>query len=94
MPSESSIFDKKPVFDWNHVPVGHVEGAQRDPKTRDTRRLVLTLTPEAQQELGTQELTMELPASMIFGMRRDGVTLDRPISEIRRSHEFASMLKQ
>lgn len=89
-----SIFEKKPVLDWNSVPVGHVTGARRDPKTRDTRQLVLTLSPEAQRELGTSDVTLELPASMIFGMRRDAVTLDRPLSELRKIERFSSLVKK
>lgn len=82
MQTESSAFEKKPVFDWNHKPIGHVADTRRDPKTHDTRQLVLTLTPEAAQELGRKELTLELPARMVFTMRRDGVTLDRPMREL------------
>ena len=94
MQSENSIFDRKPVFDWNHVPVGTVASARRDPKTRDTRQLVLTLTPEAQAQLGVEVPTLELPASMIFGMRRDSMTLDRPLSELRKIEQLSSLLKK
>lgn len=94
MQTDPSIFEQKPVFDWNRVPVGRVASARRDPKTHDTRQLVLTLTPEAQKQLGTEEMTLELPASMIFGMRRDAVTLDRPISELRKIDRLTTILKK
>lgn len=85
MQSDTPLFERKPVFDWNHVPVGTVQGTMRDPKTKDTRQLLLTLTPEAAEQLGTNELTLELPASMIFGMRRDSVTLDRPLTALKKT---------
>lgn len=92
MQSDSSVFDRKPVFDWNHKQVGEITTSRRDPKTRDTRELVLRLTPEAQKELGRSEL--ELPASMVFTMRRDSVTLDRPLTELKRMDQMASLLKR
>lgn len=88
------IFDKKPVYDWNHVPVGHVEQTLRDPKTNATRQLVLTLTPEARTELGAQADSIELPANLVFGMRRDQVTLDRSITELKKIDQFASILRK
>lgn len=94
MQSEDFLFDKKPVFDWNHVPVGHVATTRKDPKTRTARRLVLTLSPEARTELGLAEESIELPASMVFGMRRDEVTLDRSLSELKKIDFFASVLKK
>src|SRR5581483_5710902 len=45
--SEGFLFEEKPVYDWNHVPVGTVSEAVRDRKTGAARQLVLTLTPEA-----------------------------------------------
>lgn len=96
MQSDGFLFEQKPVFDWNHVPVGTVRTALRDPKTRAARQLVLTLTPEAKTRLGTQESTMEVPASIVFGVRRDGLTLDRSLSELKRfeTHAFPSLLKK
>jgi hypothetical protein len=91
---EGFVFDKKPVFDWNHVPVGHVESTRRDPKTHATRELVLTLTPEAQSELGMKRGTLELPASLVFGMRRDQVTLDRSIGELKKTDYLESILRK
>lgn len=84
MQSDGFVFEQKPVFDWNRVPVGTVSGALRDPKTRAARQLVLTLSREAQEELGTEEKTIELPASLVFGVRRDGLTLNRSLHELRR----------
>lgn len=86
MQSDGFLFEQKPVFDWNHVPVGTVRSALRDPKTRAARQLVLTLTPEAKTKLGTQESTLEVPASLVFGVRKDGVTLDRSLTELKRYH--------
>lgn len=92
--SEGFIFDKKPVFDWNHVPVGHVTQTVRDPRSNATRQLVLTLSPEARTELGTSSDRIELPASYVFGMRRDQVTLDRTITELKKIEHFESLLKK
>jgi hypothetical protein len=91
--SEGFVFEKKPVFDWNHVPVGTVSGAVRDPKTRAASKLLLTLSPEAQAGLGTLDTTLELPASYVFGVRRDSVTLDRSLTELKKIDLFASVLK-
>jgi hypothetical protein len=92
--SEGFVFEEKPVYDWNHVPVGTVSGAVRDPKTRAARQLVLRLTPEAQTELGTPESTVELPASFVFGVRRDSVTLDRSLHELKKIDFFATVIKR
>ena len=89
MLSEGFVFEKKPVYDWNHVPVGTVSGAVRDPKTRAASKLVLTLTPEAQDKLGMEDATLELPASFVFGVRRDSVTLDRSLTELKKIDFFA-----
>ena len=94
MQSEGFVFDKKPVFDWNHVPVGHVTETVRDPRTNATRQLVLTLSPEARTELGASTDSIELPASLVFGMRRDQVTLDRTIHELKKIDHFSSLLKK
>lgn len=94
MQSEGFVFDKKPVFDWNHVPVGHISNTVKDPRTHATRQIVLTLSPEARSELGTADEKLELPASLVFGMRRDQVTLDRTITELKKIEHFASLLKK
>lgn len=94
MRSEGFVFDKKPVYDWNHVPVGHVTDTVKDPRTHATRQLVLTLSPEARTELGTATESIELPASLVFGMRRDQVTLDRSLTELKKIDTFASLLKK
>lgn len=94
MPSEGFVLEQKPVFDWNHVPVGQVTTARRDPKTRATTQLVLTLSPEARTQLGVSSPTLEVPASLVFGVRRDGVTLDRSLSELKRFDLPASVLKK
>lgn len=94
MQSEGFVFDEKPVFDWNHVQIGRVTNTRRDPKTNATRQLVLSLSPEARSELGTAEDSIELPASFVFGMRRDAVTLDRSLSELKKFEFFSSVLKK
>ena len=98
MQSEGFVFEQKPVFDWNHVPVGTVSTALRNPRTGATRQLVLQLSPEAQSTLGTQESTIEVPTSLVFGMRKDGVTLDRSITELKKidisSRRLTSLLKK
>lgn len=94
MQSEGFVFDRKPVYDWNHVPVGHVTTTVRDPRTNATRQLVLTLSPEARSELGTSTSEIELPASLVFGMRRDQVTLDRTLTELKKIETFSSLLRK
>lgn len=97
MQSEGFVFEEKPVFDWNRVPVGTVSSALRDPKTRTTRQLVLTLSPEAQSELGIKEKTIEVPTSYVFGMRKDSVTLDRSLHELKSGlpgKRIATLLKK
>jgi hypothetical protein len=94
MQAEGFVLEEKPVFDWNKVPLGRVTTTRRDPKTRQATQLVLTLSPEAQHQLGTKETTLELPASFVFGMRRDGVTLDRSISELKKIEFFSSILRK
>lgn len=94
MQSEGFVFEKKPVFDWNHVPVGHIREAVRDPRTNAARQLVLTLSPEARTELGASTDSIELPASLVFGMRRDQVTLDRTLNELKKIERFGSILKK
>lgn len=94
MQSEGFVFEKKPVFDWNHVPVGHVTQTVRDPRTHATRQLVLTLSPEARTELGASTDSIELPASLVFGMRRDQVTLDRTLHELKKIEHFSTLLKK
>lgn len=94
MLSDGFVLEQKPVFDWNHVPVGRVVTTRRDPKTRAATQLVLTLTPEARTQLGTEAQTVELPASLVFGMRRDSVTLDRSLSELKKIEFFSSVIKK
>jgi hypothetical protein len=69
-----------------------VTTTRRDPRSGDTRELVLKLTPEAQAQLGRQEL--ELPASMIFGVRREAVTLDRSLTELKKIQAISSLLRK
>jgi hypothetical protein len=98
MQSEGFVFEQKPVFDWNHVPVGTVSTALRNPRTGATRQLVLRLSPEAQTELGTKDGTFEVPTSLVFGMRKDGLTLDRSLGELKKidrsSRTLTSLLKK
>ena len=94
MQSEGFLFEEKPVFDWNHKPVGTVSTARRDPKTRAATQIVLALSADAKAELGVEDDNLELPASIVFGMRRDSVTLDRSISELKRIEFFSSIIKK
>ena len=98
MQSDGFVFEQKPVFDWNHVPVGTVSTTLRHPRTGATRQLVLQLSPEAQSQLGTEESTLEVPTSLVFGMRKDGVTLDRSLGELKKidrsSRTLRSLLKK
>lgn len=93
LPLDGFLLEQKPVFDWNRVPLGHVSTAQRDPKTRAMKRITLELSPEAQTTLGTNVAHIDVPASFIFGMRRDGVTLDRSVTELRKIEFNHSVLK-
>ena len=98
MQSEGFVFEQKPVFDWNHVPVGTVSTTLRNPRTGATRQLVLQLSPEARSELGTEETTLEVPTSLVFGMRKDSLTLDRSLTELKKidisSRRLTSLLKK
>lgn len=92
MPSEGFVFDQKPVFDWNQVPVGTVSEARRDPKTKQTRQLIVKLNDDASGKLGTS--TLEVSAGHVFGVRRDGLMLDRSLSELKKIDQFAALLKK
>ncbi|HVL87740.1 MAG TPA: hypothetical protein VM681_07040 [Candidatus Thermoplasmatota archaeon] len=72
------------VIDWNNFQVGTVKEDARDPKTRELRGLVVALTEDARSRTGTSEQTLIIPASYIYGVRRDQVTLDRSFDEIRK----------
>ncbi|MHB8586165.1 MAG: hypothetical protein ACYDDF_10090 [Thermoplasmatota archaeon] len=79
---EGFVLEEKPVFDWNREPVGTVVDMHRDPRTNAARAIVVNLTPAAQQNLGTDLVT--IPLDRVFAIRRDGVTLDRSLHELRR----------
>lgn len=77
----------KTVVDWNHRPVGHVAREQRDPRTKTVRSLVIHLTGEAQRALHAEHRELVIPVQFVFGVRRDEVTLDRPLETLRQAAE-------
>ncbi len=79
------VLEDKPVFDWNRFPLGTVADIRKDPRTRATRHVVVTLSPEAKTTLGTVEDLMEIPIAYVCGIRKDAVALDRSVEELRRS---------
>ncbi|HVL49565.1 MAG TPA: hypothetical protein VM889_13495 [Candidatus Thermoplasmatota archaeon] len=78
------VLDDKPVFDWNHVPIGTVADIRKDPKTRSAREIIVNVSPDARRRLGLHDELLEIPISYVFGIRRDAVTLDRSVQELRR----------
>lgn len=70
------------VFDWNNMAIGIVKAEKRDPRTREVRELVVNLNDAAKNLAGSTEAVVTIPASFIFGLRRDQVTLDRSFDEI------------
>lgn len=81
---EGFVLDEKPVFDWNRVPIGTVVDTRRDPRTNATRALIVNLNPQAQKNLGSGEDLVTIPLDRVFAIRRDAVTLDRSLEELRR----------
>lgn len=74
--------ETKPVFDWDHEPLGTVLGSEHDPKTHDPTNLIIGLSTDARERLGTEKETITLPFDFVFGIRRDEVRLSRDASEI------------
>lgn len=74
----------KPVLDYNHARLGIVADVARDPKTNAARHLIVTLDAEARERGGFQRDLLEVPMNLVFGIRRDSVTLDRSLDELRR----------
>lgn len=87
------IFADKPVFDWNKVPIGTIADLRRDPKTHAARQLVVTLTPQAKTQMGTKEDLVEIPVSYVFGIRKDAVSLDRSVEELRNMDRVAHLIR-
>ncbi|MHB8605190.1 MAG: hypothetical protein ACYDCK_08010 [Thermoplasmatota archaeon] len=88
------ILDDKPVYDWNRFRLGTVADLRRDPKTRETRQLVVTLSAEAKAQMGTREDIVEIPVDYIFGIRKDAVSLDRSVGELSRLEVAAGLLRR
>lgn len=82
MPKLQRGLETKPVFDWNDEPLGTVLGSEQDPDTHDPMSLIVGLSADAQEDLGTEKDTVALPFDMVFGIRRDEVRLERGVQEI------------
>ena len=80
--ASSSGLEHKPVYDSNHLPLGTITGAAVDPKTRDPTELIIRLHPQARQSLRSEDNTLSLPFDLVFGIRRDEVTLSRSLPEL------------
>ncbi len=74
--------ETKPVFDWDHEPLGTVLGSEHDPQTRDPTALIVGLSADARERLETEKDTISLPFEYVFGIRRDEVRLNRGVQEI------------
>lgn len=74
--------ETKPVFDWDHEPLGTILGSEHDPKTRDPTSLIIGLSPDARDRLGVEKETISLPFEYVFGIRRDEVRLSRGVGEL------------
>lgn len=89
------ILDDKPVFDWHNRPIGTVADLRRDPRTKATRQVVVNLSQDARRTLGTTEELLEIPVSFIFGIRKDAVSLDRSVEELKKIETLsATILKR
>lgn len=82
MPKIDQGLDAKPVFDWDHEPLGTVLGSEHDPRTRDPTNLIVGLSSDARERLQTDKETLSLPFEYVFGIRRDEVRLNRGVQEI------------
>lgn len=74
--------ETKPVFDWNRQPLGTVLGSEVDPRTHDATSLIIGLTEDAQEQMGTDQSTISIPFDLVFGIRRDEVRLNRDIGSL------------
>lgn len=74
--------ETKPVFDWDREPLGTIVGSELDPKTRDPTSLIIGLSDDAREQLGTEKDTISLPFDYVFGIRRDEVRLNRGLSDL------------
>ena len=87
------VLDDKPVFDWNRFPIGTVADLRKDPKTKATRQVVVSLTPEAKTRLGADDDLLEIPISYVCGIRKDAVSIDRSLEELKRIELMMGLLK-
>ena len=74
--------EAKSVYDWDHQPLGTVLGSEFDPRTHGPTSLIIGLSEDAREMLGTNEETIALPFDFVFGIRRDEVRLDRPMRDL------------
>lgn len=81
--------ETKPVFDWDHEPLGTILGSEHDPKTRDPTSLIVGLSADARDRLDTEKETVSLPFDWVFGIRRDEVRLNRGAQELASNIEAA-----
>ena len=85
---KGSIYDARPVYDWNNFELGKVTGARMDSNS-SIRELIVDLNDDARQKLGARDQKLEIPMDFVHGVRRDEVTLDRSLAEIARLQHAA-----
>lgn len=90
MPNIEQGLETKPVFDWEHEPLGTILGSEHDPQTRDPTQIIVGLSADAREQLETEKDTIALPFEYVFGIRRDEVRLNRGVQEIASTIEDAS----
>lgn len=75
-----SIYESRPVFDWNNFELGTCTETEFDTKTHEAKSLTVTLSREAEARVGRSRLNV--PVDFVFGIRKDEVMLDRSIDEL------------
>lgn len=70
------------VLDFDGRPVGWVRNAVMNPRTHATRTLLVNLAPEARARLGTEAMTMAIPARHVATVRRDHLELGVRMTEL------------
>ncbi len=92
MYANSSGINERAVYDWNRRMVGTVQDVQMDPKTHAARDLIVNLSPEVREALGAGEGPVRIPMNFVSGIRRESLTLDRGINELRQIEVLRDIL--
>lgn len=75
---------RKPVVDFDGLPVGYVRSVIRDSKTGDPESLLVRLAPEAKAALGVGSFLLKVPMREVGSLRQDEIVLARALSELAR----------